>query len=74
MTVRYLQEQADRAERLARGVLDTLACEALMKYARECRERANATAPFATAPLIGPERSPLMCSDTSDRPRPSALA
>jgi hypothetical protein len=51
MTVRYLQEQADRAERLARGVLDTLACEALMKYARECRERANATAPFRDGPV-----------------------
>jgi hypothetical protein len=31
MTVRYLHEQAERAERLAMGVLDTLACEALMK-------------------------------------------
>jgi hypothetical protein len=48
MTVRYLQEQAERAERLARGVLDALACEALMKYARECRERANVATPFAT--------------------------
>jgi hypothetical protein len=72
MTIQYLQEQADRAERLARGVLDTLTCEALMKYARECRERANATAPFATAPLIGPELSPVICSDMSARP--SALA
>jgi hypothetical protein len=41
MTVRYLHEQAERAERLAMGVLDTLACDALMKYARECGERAN---------------------------------
>jgi hypothetical protein len=41
-------EMADRAERLARGVLDALAREALMKYARECRERANVAAPFAT--------------------------
>jgi hypothetical protein len=55
MTARYLQEQAERAERLARGVLDTLTCEALMKYARECRERAN-----ATVPKIGPERSPVI--------------
>jgi hypothetical protein len=48
MTVRYLQEQAERDERLARGVLDALACGALTKYARECRERANVAAPFAT--------------------------
>ncbi len=46
MTVRYLQEQAERAERLARGVLDALACEALMKYARECRERADVADSF----------------------------
>jgi hypothetical protein len=65
MTVRYLQEQADRAERLAKGVLDALACEALMKYARECRERANVAASFATDQdtpiprMIGPD---IICS------------
>jgi hypothetical protein len=59
MTVQYLQEQADRAVRLARGVLDSAASEALMKYALECRERANVAAPFATDqdttihPMIG---------------------
>jgi hypothetical protein len=41
MTVRSLLEQADRAERLARSVLDTLACEALTAYARECRDKAK---------------------------------
>jgi hypothetical protein len=78
MTVRYLQEQAERAERLARGVLDALACEALMKYARECRERADVAAPFATdqdtpiAPMIGPERSSVTCSDISAVQKPLA--
>jgi hypothetical protein len=47
MTVRYLLEQADRAERLAKGILDAATCEALMKYARQCRERANVAGPFA---------------------------
>ena len=51
MTVRYLQEQADRAERLAKAVLDAATCEALMKYARECRERADVAVPFATVAL-----------------------
>jgi hypothetical protein len=40
MTTQYLQEQAARAERLARSVLDRAACAALMGYARECRQRA----------------------------------
>jgi hypothetical protein len=48
MTVQYLQEQADRAERLAKGILDAAVCEALMKYARECREKANVALLFAT--------------------------
>ena len=80
MTVRYLQEQADRAERLAKGVLDALACEALMKYARECRDMANVTAPFATdqdrsiPPMIGPERAPVTCADINAGPKPRTLA
>ncbi len=49
MTVRSLLEQADRAERLARSVLDTFASEALMEYARECRDK-------AAAPSCGPWR------------------
>jgi hypothetical protein len=48
MTVRYLQEQADRAERLARGILDAATSEVLMKNARQRRERANVAVPFAT--------------------------
>jgi hypothetical protein len=78
MTVRYLHEQAERAERLAMGVLDTLACEALMKYARECRERANVAAPFATdqdtpiSLMIGPERASVTCSGLSAVPKPLA--
>jgi hypothetical protein len=40
MTAQYLQEQAARAERLAKSVLDKAACAALMGYARECRQRA----------------------------------
>jgi hypothetical protein len=48
MTIRYLQEQADRAERLAKSVLDAATCGVLMKYARECREKAGISAPFAT--------------------------
>jgi hypothetical protein len=78
MTIRYLQEQADRAERLAKGVLDAATCEVLMKYARECRARANVAAPFATdqdtpiAPMIEPERSSVTCSDISAVPEPLA--
>jgi hypothetical protein len=45
MTTQYLQEQAARAERLARSVLDRAACAALMGYARECRQRAFGALP-----------------------------
>ena len=34
-------EQAARAERLARTVMDAYATDALMRYARECRELAS---------------------------------
>ena len=37
-----LLEQAARAERLAMQVMDNFAFEALMAYARECRQRADA--------------------------------
>ena len=53
MTVQYLQEQAARAERLAKSVLDHAACAALMGYARECRQRALA-APAHEAVQIQP--------------------
>jgi hypothetical protein len=54
MTVRSLLEQADRAERLARSVLDTFASEALMGYARECRDKAAAPScgPFSARPNL----------------------
>jgi hypothetical protein len=45
MTAQYLQEQAARAERLAKSVLDKAACAALMGYARECRQSALAAPP-----------------------------
>ena len=48
MTTQYLQEQAARAERLARSVLDRAACAALMGYARECRQKAPGAPPSGT--------------------------
>jgi hypothetical protein len=45
-----LQEQADRAERLARTILDRPAFEALMAYARDCREQAARSANLSTSP------------------------
>jgi hypothetical protein len=32
-------EQAERAERLARSINDRQTCDALLNYARECREK-----------------------------------
>lgn len=37
----HLQEQAARAERLARSTLDTVTVERLLAFAAECREKAK---------------------------------
>ena len=36
--IKDFREQAERAERLARGINDARTSEALLKYARECRK------------------------------------
>lgn len=40
--IEYLQQQAARAERLARDVLDKLTAERLQSFAAECRKQAKA--------------------------------
>ena len=40
--IQYLQEQAARAERLARSVLDAVTVERLQAFATECRAKAEA--------------------------------
>jgi len=42
MTIEHLREQAIRAERLAKSVLDKMASDGLMALAREYRDRARA--------------------------------
>lgn len=37
--IQNFREQAERAERLAKGIDDARTCEALLKYAGECREK-----------------------------------
>ena len=37
----YLQEQAARAERLARNILDAVTAERLQAFAAECRAKAK---------------------------------
>jgi hypothetical protein len=39
--LQHLQEQAARAERLARSILDTVTVERLQAFAAECREKAK---------------------------------
>ena len=39
--LQYLQEQAARAERLARSILDTVTVERLQAFAAECRAKAE---------------------------------
>lgn len=40
--IEYLQQQAARAERLAKDVLDKLTVERLQAFAAECRRQAKA--------------------------------
>ena len=44
MTVQYFKEQAIRAERLARAILDERASEALMGLAQDYRRKADVLA------------------------------
>jgi len=53
-------EQAARAERLAKTVMDAYATDALMRYARECRELAARAAELSTSPT-----HPVASSDTA---------
>ena len=48
-----LQQQADRAERLANTVLDKLTVERLLSFAAECRDKSKelAEAPRQTEPV-----------------------
>lgn len=47
--LQYLQEQAARAERLARGTLDPVTVERLNAFAAECREKAEEKAELERA-------------------------
>lgn len=38
-TIEYLKEQAAKAERLARSVVDEVTVQRLMAYADECRQQ-----------------------------------
>jgi hypothetical protein len=53
-------EPVARAERLAKSVMDAYAAQALMGYARECREMAARPADLSTNPP-----QPMSVSDTS---------
>ncbi len=53
-------EQAARAERLAGTVMDSYAADALMRYARECREWAARAAEHSTSPT-----HPMTVTDTA---------
>jgi hypothetical protein len=61
MTAQYLQEQAARAERLARNVLDKAACAALMGYARECRQSALSAPPDG---VVQTQTHPIAAADS----------
>lgn len=55
--LQYLQEQAARAERLARSILDAVTVERLLAFAAECRENAKReSAREAKAPYSGASR------------------
>ena len=52
--IKNFQAQAETAERLARSINDRQTCDALLNYARECREKAKVqvqTVPHAWSDL-----------------------
>jgi hypothetical protein len=40
--IQSFREQAEKAERLAKSINDERTCDALLNYARECREKDSA--------------------------------
>ena len=58
MTVKYFKEQAIRAERLARAILDERASEALMGLARDYWQKADTLARERTAPYDSEPAAP----------------
>ena len=58
--IQHLQEQAARAERLARNALDTLTVERLSAFAAECRHQIELLAeePDADGPGTGRRMTP----------------
>jgi hypothetical protein len=48
-SIEYLKEQAAKAERLARSVVDTVTAQRLMSYAAECRAEVTARPDFPRA-------------------------
>jgi hypothetical protein len=40
--IEYLRDQAERAERLAKGIMDALTVERLQAFAAECRSQVEA--------------------------------
>jgi hypothetical protein len=40
--IEYLRDQAERAERLAKSIMDTLTAERLRAFAAECRSQVEA--------------------------------
>ena len=62
MTVQYFREQAIRAERLARSILDEKASKALMGLARDYREKANTIAASEPSPPTRYRHGPISAS------------
>jgi hypothetical protein len=56
--IKDFRDQAEKAERLAKSINDARTCEALLNYARECREKLEAvgtTGDNYAAPRSGAE-------------------
>jgi hypothetical protein len=53
--IHSFRERAERAERLARSINDQQTCDALLHYARECREKSAQAAWASTSRTEKPD-------------------
>lgn len=66
----HLQDQALRAERLAKSITDTLTVERLQSFAAECRRQIKLIAGTADSVVRAAKPQPMSRAGLADRPHP----
>lgn len=69
--IKDFREQAEKAERLAKTINDARTCDALLNYARECRQKLEAQSSPGRDPTSGVDSNQHRKPKSSRRPEPA---